>query len=209
MIFLKIFDFIKLTTRKLNIDESHGLLHSMQVLHFAHENLNIERKHNLDIDKYENIIYISAALHDMCDNKYINEDEGIKEIETFLDNQISKEDCETIKIIIRTMSYSKVKKYGFPILNEKMIAYHIVREADLLSALDFDRCMSYNMLKLDGNIYEAFHRANILFNERMFRHNIDNLYTTQYAKNMDILLQNKAHLQINNWKKILKITKNS
>jgi len=190
---------------KLKIDESHGLLHSMEVLNNAHEIYESELKKNPDIIKYENIIYISAAIHDMCDKKYIKEEDIIKEIEVFLEQEISKEDCEIIIKIITTMSYSTVKKNGFPILYDKQIAYHIVREADLLASLNFDRCISYKMLKLDSNIYEAFNDANNLFNERMFRHSIDNLYITDYSKNKDLILQNIAHTRINNWKKILKI----
>jgi hypothetical protein len=190
---------------KLNIDESHGLMHSMSVLNYAHEIYNIEILNNPKISEYENIIYISAALHDMCDKKYIDEKEGIKEIKNFLKQEISDEDCETIITIISTMSYSTVKKNGFPLLYEKQMAYHIVREADLLASLDFDRCMAYKMLKLNGNIHDAFIDAEKLFNERMFKHNLDNLYITDYAKNKDLILQNDANLRINNWKKILKI----
>ena len=190
---------------KFKIDESHGLLHSMEVLNNAYAIYNTEILKNSNISKYENIIYISAALHDICDKKYMNEEDGIKEIEIFLKQELSNEDSETIKKIITTMSYSKVKKNGFPILYEKDIAYHIVREADLLASLDFDRCISYKMLKLNSNIYEAFVDAEKLFNERMFKHKIDNLYVTDYAKEKDLILQNKARLRINNWKKILKI----
>ena len=183
---------------KLNIDESHGLLHSMQVLNYAHEIYTDEKINNPEIINYENIIYISAALHDVCDKKYINEEDGIKEVEYFLEQEIDKEDCETIKEIITTMSYSKVKKFGFPKLYEKTLAYHIVREADLLASLDFDRCMAYNMLKMKGDVYEAFYEAEKLFNERMFRHKLDNLYTTQYAIDKDKILQNEVNLRINN-----------
>jgi hypothetical protein len=190
---------------KLKIDESHGLLHSMEVLNNAHEIYESELIKNPDIIKYKNIIYISASIHDMCDKKYIKEEDIIKEIEIFLEQEISKEDCEIIIKIITTMSYSTVKKNGFPILYDKEIAYHIVREADLLASLNFDRCISYKMLKLNSNIYEAFNDAEKLFNERMFKHSNDNLYITDYSKNKDLILQNIAHIRINNWKKILKI----
>lgn len=205
MMFIKLFDFIIFMINKLNIDESHGLLHSMQVLNYAHEIYNAEKINYPEINKYENSIYISAALHDVCDKKYIKEEEGIKEVENFLEKEISKEESETITQIITTMSYSKVKKCGFPILHEKMLAYHIVREADLLASIDFDRCMAYKMFKLNGNIYQAFYEAEKLFDERMFKHKLDNLYVTKYAINKDIILQNQALLRINNWKKILKI----
>jgi len=205
MIFIKLFSFIIMIINKLKIDESHGLLHSMEVLNNAHEIYESELIKNPDIIKYKNIIYISASIHDMCDKKYIKEEDIIKEIEIFLEQEISKEDCEIIIKIITTMSYSTVKKNGFPILYDKEIAYHIVREADLLASLNFDRCISYKMLKLNSNIYEAFNDAEKLFNERMFKHSNDNLYITDYSKNKDLILQNIAHIRINNWKKILKI----
>lgn len=188
---------------KLKIDESHGLLHSMEVLNYAYEIYKSEVIKNSNISKYENIIYISAAIHDMCDKKYIKEEEAVKEIEHFLEQEINKEECELIIKIITTMSYSKVKKYGFPLLYETEIIYHIVREADLLASLNFDRCMAYKMLKLNGNIYEAFDDAEKLFNERMFAHISDNLYITDYAKEKHIILQSMAQIRINNWKKIL------
>ena len=205
MIFIKLFSFIIMIINKLKIDESHGLLHSMEVLNNAHEIYESELIKNPDIIKYKNIIYISASIHDLCDKKYIKEEDIIKEIEIFLEQEISKEDCEIIIKIITTMSYSTVKKNGFPILYDKEIAYHIVREADLLASLNFDRCISYKMLKLNSNIYEAFNDAEKLFNERMFKHSNDNLYITDYSKNKDLILQNIAHIRINNWKKILKI----
>lgn len=205
MFFIKLFDFIIFIINKLNIDESHGLLHSMQVLNYAHDIYNIEIVDNPDLYKYKNIIYISAALHDICDKKYIDENEGIKEIENFLNDKISEEDIEIIKTIITTMSYSKVKTNGFPDLNEKLLAYHIVREADLLASIDFDRCMSYKILKMKGNIYDAFNDAVKLFDERMFRHKLDNLYVTKYATHKDYILQIEAKIRINNWKKILNL----
>ena len=51
---------------------------------------------------------------------------------------IASEKLDIIFQIITTMSYSTVKKNGFPSLNEYQLAYHIVREADLLAAYDID-----------------------------------------------------------------------
>ena len=50
------------------------------------------------------------------------------------------------------------------------IGYHIVREADLLSAYDFDRCMIYQINKNNGNIETSFNDAEMLFNNRVFKH---------------------------------------
>jgi len=60
---------------------------------------------------------------------------------------MSSSDLEIIGKIIGTMSYSKVKANGYPELGEYQLAYHIVREADLLAAYDIDRCIIYTMYR--------------------------------------------------------------
>jgi HD superfamily phosphodiesterase len=202
---LKLFNFIVFMINKLKIDESHGLLHSMSVLNYAHEIYKSELKNSPELENSKEIIYISAALHDVCDKKYISELEGIKEVETFLNKEIPVENSKIITEIISTMSYSTVKKNGFPNLGKYQMAYHIVREADLLASLDFDRCMTYSMLKLNGTVYDAFYESEKLFNNRMFKHSNDNLYVTEYSKRIDIKLKHKCTLRIKNWKNILKI----
>ena len=81
----------------------------------------------------------------MCDKKYMDEDTGLEKINQFLEDKMTPLELDITKQIITTMSYSKVKTNGYPELNEYQMAYHIVREADLLSAYDFDRCMFYNI----------------------------------------------------------------
>ena len=132
----------------------------MNVLNYAHDIYNSEVVRNNYLKEHEEIIYISSALHDMCDNKYVDVDKGLARINDFLEinnpTQTNREDVnsqnEVIKKIIQTMSYSTVKKNGFPDLQNYQLAYHIVREADLLSAYDFDRCMIYNINKKNGDI---------------------------------------------------------
>jgi len=192
-------------TKKHSIDESHGLSHSMSVLNYAYNNYETNLPNNTFLKDQERIILISALIHDLCDKKYMSETDGIKEIELFLDNKISKEEIDVTKQIISTMSYSTVKKNGFPILNQYQLAYHIVRESDLLSAIDFDRCMIYNMNKMDGNIIQAYDNSIKLFETRVFRHNEDGLYVTNYAKEMDLILKDNSIQRINNWKKIVNL----
>jgi hypothetical protein len=201
----KLFHFVLLITKKYNIDESHGLAHSMNVLHFAHNIYTDELDKIPYIKEQEKIIYVSSILHDMCDKKYISEEIGINEIVTFLDetNSITPLEVAVIKKIINTMSYSTVKKYGFPQLNEYQPAYHIVREADLLTAYDFDRCMIYDINKKDGNIESAFEHANNLFENRVFKHESDGLLLTEYSKTQHYILQNEAKQRINSWRSIL------
>jgi len=137
----KLFHFVLYASSKYNIDESHGLSHSMNVLNFAH-NIYINELPDFPfLKEQERIIYTSAILHDMCDKKYMNENEGIYEIEEYLQEKLDPIEIDLTKTIISTMSYSTVKKKGYPLLGTYQLAYHIVREADLLSAYDFDRCM--------------------------------------------------------------------
>ena len=42
------------------------------------------------------------------------------------------------------MSYSKVKVHGYPELGDYQLAYHIVRESDLLTAYNIPRSIVYN-----------------------------------------------------------------
>jgi len=55
----KLFHFVLLTTKKFGIDESHGLSHSMNVLHFAHYIFNDEVEKLPYIKYHEKIIYVS------------------------------------------------------------------------------------------------------------------------------------------------------
>jgi HD superfamily phosphodiesterase len=201
----KLFSFIAYMTKKHSIDESHGLSHSMSVLNYAYNNYETNLVNNTYLKDQEKIILVSALIHDLCDKKYMSETDGMKEIELFLDNKISNQEIDITKQIISTMSYSTVKKNGFPKLNEYQLAYHIVRESDLLSAIDFDRCMIYNMNRMNGNIMEAYDNSIKLFETRVFRHNEDGLYITDYAKQMDLILKENSLQRMNNWKKIIKL----
>ena len=202
-LFNNLFKFILQTSAKHKIDESHDISHSMNVLQYAHNIYEKEIYKNPVIKSHKNIIYISAALHDMCDKKYMNESEGIKAITDHLILITTPIENEIISKIIQTMSYSKVKKDGFPELGVYQSAYHIVREADLLSAYDFDRCIIYDM-KVNGNSFaDAYDHAESLFQHRVFKHAEDNLFTTEYANTHYLSLHNQAIQQINTWKKIL------
>lgn len=201
----KLFHFVLLITQKYNIDESHGLSHSMSILNFAHNIYNDELIKTPNIKTHDKIIYVSAILHDMCDKKYVDENIGIIEITDFLTetNQLTQNEIDITKKIIQSMSYSTVKKNGFPQLNEYQLAYNIVREADLLASYDFDRCMIYDMKKNNGNILSAYDHACELFENRVFKHKIDGLLFTDYAKNQHSILKFHAQQRMKVWKSIV------
>ena len=202
-LFSKLFHFVMLVTSRHQIDESHGVSHSMDVLHFAHNIYNSEVYKIPELKSQERLIYVSAIIHDMCDKKYMNEKEGVAKIEDYLGDKLTPLEIDTTKQIVSTMSYSTIKKNGFPDLGIYMPAYHIVREADLLSAYDFDRSMIYHMYNTGSNTEEAFSNAKELFRKRVFTHEKDGLFTTDYAKAHYPYLETKALLRMNAWERML------
>jgi hypothetical protein len=200
----KLFYFVIATSNKYAIDETHGLRHSMDILRFTHEIFQSELPMNSWLAEQERLIYVSAIIHDMCDKKYMDENEGIARIEEFLKDKLHNSEITATKQIISTMSYSKVKKVGFPDLGRHQHAYHIVREADLLTAYDFERCMMYNIRQQEGNILGAFDSANTLFENRVLKHMEDGLLLTDYARTKASGLHLDAVSRINTWKQLIK-----
>jgi hypothetical protein len=177
----------------------------MNVLIYANKIYENEVINHPILKKDENLIYVSAILHDMCDKKYMNEKEGLKEIEDFLqdNNVLNPTEINVSKQIMATMSYSKVKVNGFPVLGGYQKAYHVVREADLLTAYDFDRCMIYKMNKNGGNIEDAFKDAENLFSNRVLKHNDHGLFLFDYSKKESIVLHNAALHRMESWRNIV------
>lgn len=201
----KLLHFVLIASKKHGIDESHGLSHSMNVLHYANKIFENEVINYPILKSHEKIIYVSVILHDMCDKKYMNEKDGIKEIEEFLqdNNALNPTEINITKQIVATMSYSKVKVDGFPILGGYQKAYHVVREADLLTAYDFDRCMIYKMNKNEANVDDAFKDAEDLFSKRVLKHNDDGLFLFDYSKKESLILHNVALQRISSWKSLV------
>ena len=178
----KIYDFIVKRCLKLKIDESHAVKHSMDVLKYSQKILNDELKNNSNLILDENIIYTSSMLHDMCDSKYMDEKKGLDDISLLLNNlEYKKNDIDIILKIIGTMSYSKVKKNGFPDLKNYQKEYHIVRESDLLAGYDVERCIVYGMIGRDFNYIESFLATKELYYKRMAKQIEDNLFFSNYS----------------------------
>jgi HD superfamily phosphodiesterase len=195
-IIIKAFDLVLLLCKKFNIDESHSLKHSMEVYNFALRIYESEVVENPYLEQQKDIIILSAILHDTIDKKYVSEEEGIKEIREYMNPYITSEKLDIIFQIITTMSYSTVKKNGFPLLNEYQLAYHIVREADLLAAYDIDRCIMYSMYTKNTNYVLALDAAVILFENRVLQHRKDKLFITKFSKKQSLQLHKKAEKDI-------------
>lgn len=202
-----LFHFVMLMTAKHKIDDSHGIKHSMDVLHFAKNIYDHECAKNTLLMGQEKVIFVSAVVHDLCDKKYMNESVGISEIQDFLKDThlVENEEIDAVKNIISTMSYSTVKKNGYPNLGKYQHAYHIVREADLLSAYDFDRCMIYSIAKKHDTVETAYTEAKTLFHNRILKYDHDQLLISEYSRNASKKLYSKAIRRMTMWKRILRV----
>jgi len=199
----KLFNIVLMTISKYKIDESHGIIHAMNVLHNCDHLIDSVIQKQPEIEEHRKIIYSAAILHDMCDKKYMNEDEGMKEIKSYIYDSISNNELDVMENIVSTMSYSKVKKKGFPDLGQYQTAYHVVREGDLLAAYDFDRCMIYHMTQNNADVHSAFQDAYSLFQTRIFKHQEDGLLLFPYSNEQHTILSGQAHIRIQHWRKIL------
>lgn len=194
-----IYQFIVLTCRRCNIDETHGIRHAMEVFNYSEKLFKSEVKTTPNIITDERIIYTSALLHDMCDKKYMREMEGVEKIDFFLkQNAYIEEERSIIKDIITQMSYSTIKKYGVPEMGTKQLAFQIVREADLLSAYDFDRCVLYDMLVNNRRYEVSVNSARELFEERVLKHIEDDLFKTPKGLELARELHIKSKSTIDN-----------
>jgi HD superfamily phosphodiesterase len=179
-------------TKKYNIDESHALKHSIEVARFAHRIYESEVDKNPQLVAQKNIIIASAILHDMCDRKYVSSElTAICDICEFMKGALTEDELNIVVSIITTMSYSKVKQKGYPDLGEYQLAFHIVREADLLAAYDIDRCVMYGMLVENLAFTESVARANMLFKERVMKYREDGLFITDWSKAKSLELHNR------------------
>jgi HD superfamily phosphodiesterase len=195
-IIVKAFELVMILCQKFKIDESHSLKHSMEVYNYALKIYESEVLINKYLEEQKDIIVVSAILHDTIDKKYVTEEVGIKEIREYMKPYINEEKLEIIFQIITTMSYSTVKKNGFPSLNQYQLAYHIVRESDLLAAYDIDRCVMYSMYTQNKNYLVALDLALALFENRVFKHRKDKLFITKFSKKLSLQLHKKAKKDI-------------
>jgi HD superfamily phosphodiesterase len=210
-----LYNFVLITSRIYNIDESHSLKHSMDVYKYANKIYNAEVLDNQYLLEHKRIIDTSAILHDMCDKKYMNQTEGVERIKNYLEDYMPYNDIgqivdvyqnneiKPIVDIISTMSYSTVKKNGFPNLGPYQLAYNIVREADLLSSYDFDRCIMYKMYVDKYNYKKAVEDAIDVFENRVFKYHSDKLFTTKYGIHKSYILRTNAIKHINIIKKLV------
>jgi hypothetical protein len=197
------FQYVIDTSIKYKIDESHALKHSMEVFGLSKNMYDIEVVRHPYLENQQDIIFMAAIGHDMCDKKYMDENEGIAIYTNYLSEYMDTDKVEIVGKIIGTMSYSKVKIKGFPELGDYQLAYNIVREADLLAAYDIDRCIMYSMYSNHIEYTEALKVAIELFHVRVFQMKKDKLFTIDYSKKLSIQLHKKAQKDVNCLQKLL------
>jgi len=137
----------------------------------------------------------------------MNEKEGLVMIDEFFTNEIlseslmTKNEINVCKAIISTMSYSTIKKDGYPNLGVFQSAYHIVREADLLSAYDLDRCLIFTMehSKSNNSLHDIFAEASTLFHSRILAYIEKDLFVHEFAKKEAYRLHNDSLVQLETW----------
>ena len=184
------FQFVVWNSRKYQIDESHALKHSLDVFHYVNKIYDTELDRHPYLQDQLPVMYSSAILHDMCDKKYMNEIHGIQRICDHMKPYMSPEDISVMSDIVTTMSYSKVKKNGYPDLGNYQMAYHIVREADLLSAYDFERSLVYQIMHEKYDYCRSLEATRELFETRILTYRTDQLFITEYSKNKSEFLHN-------------------
>ena len=198
------FNYVIRTSKLYNYDESHALKHSMDVYNLANKIYESEIEANPFLENQREIICVSAIIHDMCDKKYMSEITGLNMIRNYMGNYMSVENLDVVSDIITTMSYSKVKINGYPDLGKYQLAYHIVREADLLSSYDINRSIIYSMYKENTNNYDiALKSAINLFDSRIFKYRSSELFITEYSKNESLILHQNAEKDIEILRNIL------
>ena len=190
------FAYVIKMSKLYNIDESHALRHSMDVFNYANQIYDSELPTNPLLHNQKDIIMSSAILHDMCDKKYIDEKNGLLIMNNHFRDHITGDHLNTMNAIISSMSYSKVKQTGFPQLGEYELAYHIVRESDLLAAYDVERCIIYQMMHENYTYKDSITAGINLFNKRVFRYISDNLFVTDFSKNESKILHETAEQKI-------------
>ena len=198
----KIISFINDTCLKYNIDDSHDLRHSLEVLGWSER---LTKGHTLTPNSLQ-IIHLSCLLHDMCDKKYMDEVMGLHRIRVFLKDVLEVEEdiLEAIVFIISTMSYSKVIKYGYPQFIDKdkelEYCYHVVRNSDLLCSYDPERCINYQ-LRCGGSRKDGIKKMLELFDNRVLKL-IDNGYINlDEAKGYAKELHDKVLVELEKYKK--------
>ena len=145
---------IKKHAEKYNVDESHNHLHSLEVANYCLSLIHFEN----NLSKTEqDIAILGSIFHDTIDDKYIPSFENTDELlQSYLEQVVGKHSklIEPVILFSKSMSYSKTvkrqKDKSLTLEIPKYIqthpyvrAFHLMRNADLLSSYNLKRCLLY------------------------------------------------------------------
>ena len=169
----EVYDFVEMCCLEQHIDDSHGLIHSKSTVQWAELIMA-----SMDCSEEEQkFIRYGAALHDMCDSKYIDINKGqVKISEWLIAKGWSTELTAEFIHVIGTTSYSKLKQNKnknneivYPEHGKWQRAYHIIRHADLLDAYRVESGMMYNQhIHPEMSELESWTVVKALFETRVF-----------------------------------------
>jgi hypothetical protein len=192
-------DFIDEMCQQYNIDESHGLKHSVGTMIRARAIMDTIG--SINEDEREMVTY-AAALHDLCDSKYTDSTLSSLKIKSWLilDLGWSRANADSLVHIVNTISYSKLRKikeqngvHTYPNHGKWQRSYHIVRQADILESFIPARCVLYNMHKYPEKSEDEHWRAAwYLFHTRVFNYVKDGWITIPGALAMVPDLEKEA-----------------
>lgn len=192
-----LFQFIESECNRFNIDESHGLIHSKRCMYYVE--LMFEDKNLTDDEKI--VAIYSAALHDLCDKKYVQIFDSITHIRDWLWlNMLKEEMVEAILSIIQTMSYSYLnqRRYEngsqwYPDHGKWTKSYHLARNADLLEGYEVGRCYLYSKrIYPEWKDDQIWKRVEDFFDRRIYKYLSDGWITDPYAIKFAPLLEEKS-----------------
>jgi len=178
-------EFIYHYCEKNDIDESHGLKHSINCINWVYRLIQYEM---IEEDELQMAVY-AAALHDMCDKKYTNPETASTIIrEWLLSQHWNAEMSDTLISIINNMSYSLLKGRAnggepiFPNYGKWQRSYHLARNADLLDAYLVGRCYIYTQhIQPSISDSDCWKTVEDLFNIRVFNYVSDGWITLPLA----------------------------
>jgi hypothetical protein len=198
-----LFDFVIETCHNFNIDESHGLKHSMDVYYYSNIIFESFLKETPELEHYRDVITISSILHDMCDKKYMIEKDGIENIREKMSNKIDKDTLDLSLLIISKLSYSYIKKHGYPNMGLYQVIYDIVGDADRLASYDFERCIIYQMMRKKESYEKSFDDGVLLFENRVLKYREEKLLKTELGNKLSEKLHFDSLTRINFLRKLL------
>lgn len=198
-------DYAKSVIKKYNMDSSHDMVHFKNVANLAELILHTDGEvlstqeifPGIPFTTCRNIIIHAAFVHDLIDNKYMDEKTGIYNlVQEFTDQKYPFRDLQIIITLITNMSYSKRKqriKNGEEQFrnDEYKLALRILADADQLDAYRPERIVTFqnnqSCKKYGAVLHEETNSwAKTIMTERVLKYISDGYMTTSIGKKLGV-----------------------